>query len=190
MSQSHAPNNVTEQQTRRLAQWAYAFAWVGIILFAGSIIATVLTGFFDSQTFDGELIADSLSTGLAMPLTPLQRTIGFLLSIAADLPGIAGILIAMKLFERLRHSPVFTSQTANSLRQIGWCVVLLMPFSQFSHTMSTAYLTHVISPGRLNIDIEINSGDVFALVFGLVIVLLGHMMFEAANMSEENKSFI
>ena len=95
-----------------------------------------------------------------------------------------------KLVAGYLRGDVFTLEAANRFRVIGWMIALLFPIGVLCQTIAHMLVTLWTSPGRLSIEIGIGDGDVFALVFGLLIVVVGHVMYQAIAISEENKSFV
>ena len=107
-----------------------------------------------------------------------------------DMLGVFMLFQVRSLFKSFQTNGVFTSGTAQRLRRIGWCVFFLGPVSVLSELFGTLILTLWQTGDRVYASIVVDQGDIYAIVVGLVIVAVGHIMLEAARLSEENNAFV
>lgn len=175
---------------RKLARIAQIAAVLGIVSIVLSILYSgylVLTG---APHLD-EIIHKELAVGgLTGTITPLTRWLAFLLGLLPLASGLLGLCFASELFAGYRKGEIFTAAAANRLSAVGWAVVLLAPAYILSNSASVLVLTMLNEPGARHFTVEIDEGDIFALVFGLLIVVVGRILHEAAKMADENKSFV
>ena len=173
-----------------LARIAEIAAIVGFILLVGAQVYygyLVITGSAETDA----LIRDSFGEdAAALTITPLTRILTYLINLAPVIVGLFGLCAAQQLFYGYRQGRIFTSDAANRLTNVGWAVFLLAPFYIVANTASVLVLTMYSGPGQHRLSLSFDEGDIFALVFGLLIVVVGRILHEAALISEENKSFV
>lgn len=182
------PDRPLPDSVQTLARCAEIAAFIGMMLFGvylSYMLASSLNG-----SIDAAISEEFLDSGKTGRFSPWQRGFAALLGIVPDLFGIAALASARGLFEGYRRGEIFTLAASARLRFIGWMVVLLAPVGMLTRTIGIAVFTAWTEPGRLNIDLEIGDGEVYAIVFGMLIVVVGHVMYRAIEIDTENKAFV
>lgn len=173
-----------------LARIAGLVTTAGLGVFAVVFAAAILVLAIRGEVVDPYLAEEFLPNGENASFPGYRRWLGFGLSLLPDMFGIFGLWQARKLFAGYRRGEVFTLAAAARLRLIGWAVVLLAPANMLTNIAGHALFAHWAAPGQLRIELAIESAEIFALVFGLLIVVVGHVMYQAIEISEENEAFV
>ena len=176
--------------TVRLLKGASVVAVVGIGLFIATSIWGIYSIAFDGSAFDAILADNFLGIGESSIYTTTQRLFGGALLIVSSMSGIYAIIIVLLLFRGYLKGQVFDLASAQRIRLIGWMIFALAPLSIVCETIGRYFFTKWMQPGRINIELSLSDGDIFAVVFGLLIVIVGHVMTKANEIAEENKSFV
>jgi len=108
----------------------------------------------------------------------------------SSITGILAMVFSLRLFGAYRRGEIFTSLSARRLRIIGWLIVLIAPIDMFVRTLGIAIYSAWAKPGKVNISAEFSEGEVYALVFGLLIVIVAQVMVKAIEISEENEAIV
>ena len=173
-----------------LALYAQVAAGAGLALFAGIFAWLFYVVIFDAPLADWFLLDQIGHDKNGLRLSAMQRTGITGLFVLHELFGIGALIAACNLFSGYRKGAIFTAVSAKRLALVGWAVVALAPVSTLAETLAEAWLARIISPAATKIDISLSENDVYAIVFGLLIVVVGHIMHEAVKLSDENQSFV
>lgn len=176
--------------TKRLLRWAQVATLGGLAIFVFAFSYFIYASLSDSSFFDGQLVELFEDPNITGPFTNMERLTAVGLMLIEDSTGILALWASFRLFTEYRRGNVFTLLAAARLRFIGWMVVLLTPIDMVVETVGTALFTYWAHPGKVNISISFEDVHVFALVFGLVIVVIGHVMYQAIAISDENSAFV
>lgn len=179
--------------SRRVLFFGQALIVLGLCLFAGSLIAVFVQiigsgpePHFIDDAIRSEFIGDTYDGVFSKTMRFL--TIPFML--LGSISGILALVLAFRLFQAYKRGEVFTPRTAWLLNHIGWLIAALAPLSMLTYTVAVAVYSWWIEPGDLTVHIKLEEGDIYALVFGLLIVIVSHVMRQAIAINEENKGFV
>ena len=182
-------NNVTKNITT-VARVAEIAALIGMLIITAVFFYSIYFLIADSVLTDTQIVDEFLAQGTQASFTTTQRLVGATLMLLSDFLGLFGLFTARKLLIGYQRGEVFTVLAATRLKIIGWVVVLLAPISQISETVGIFYFTKIVNPGHTRLSLSLEDTDVYAMVFGLLIVVIGYVMYEAVRISEEHKSFV
>lgn len=185
-SADHTPST----STKRLLRCAQVATLGGLALFVLAIGYFTYASLSDPSFFDAQLVDLFEDPGITGPFTNPERLTAVALMLIEDSTGVLALWASFRLFTEYRRGSIFTLMAATRLRFIGWMVVLLTPIDIVVETFGTALFTHWAHPGKVKISISFEDVHVFALVFGLVIVVIGHVMYQAIAISDENSAFV
>jgi len=174
----------------RLLRIARLLTWAGLLLFVGAMVWGCYEMVSDSKTFDLVLSENFLGEERLFAFSTGQRLVGAVLLIFAIGSGIVGLWLVLQLFAGYLKGQVFSLAAVQRLRLIGWMVVALFPMGLISEALGSYLFSGWAQAVNTKVEISISDGDVFALVFGLLIVVVGHVMYQALSISEENQSFV
>jgi len=180
----------THPKINKLARYAELAAIIAQLILVLSFAYLFYMLFFDGSGFDEGISELFLEKEKRIALTFWQRGIGLILIILMDLIGLSGLNAARKLFKGYQRGEIFAPVAAKRLIFIGWMVVLLAPASQFATTIGILFFNSLKKPNTNALTFSLDSTDFYAIVFGLLIVVVGHIMYEAVQLSNENKSFV
>jgi len=121
--------------------------------------------------------------------TPM-RFFSIALMFFSSLPGIFALWVTFGLFAAYRRGEVFTVRSAKRLNLIGWLIFALAPVSILAGLIANAAFAHWAEPGDVSVNLSFEEGDIYALIFGLLVVIVSHAMKQAVSISEENKEFV
>lgn len=187
MSESTTP---LPRPTETLLKVARIATLAGLLLFFALSVWAVIMAFTDGAAINRILVENFLENEKRGSFTFIQQAIGLTLLFLTSITGIVASWIAFKLFGDYAKGNIFTRRSATRLRLIGWMIVLLAPLEIICTTLGKMLFTLWTTTGTLKIDIGIGDGSVFAVVFGLLIVVVGHVMYQAMAISDENRSFV
>ena len=203
---------------RSLAYTAQVIAIIGIVLIIGLMMKSFYTAIIDPDEL-GEIMSfvrenigespdfkDAVANGIISYPLPRSytlefRAIFFVIPLLSSFLGLYALLYALRLFRGYRGGNIFTETSANRLVRIGWLVVLIAPVTSLEEYWILKAI--LITPSPVSILTNYNGHDLtlisivgvdeldaFAIVIGLLIVLVGRILSEATKISEENRSFI
>ncbi len=155
-----------------------AFFYIGYLAFVGG------------PEFDAMLRSEVITQAMLQDLSVTTRRLTFFVNMIPMAIGMVGLFMAQLLFRGYRKGQIFTTGAAETLTCIGWSVVLLGPAYMLANTLTVLLLTMHSGPGARQLNLSMDEGDVFAIVFGLLIVVVGRILAEAAKIADENKSFV
>ncbi|MEM8553135.1 MAG: hypothetical protein AAGF45_12210 [Pseudomonadota bacterium] len=101
---------------------------------------------------------------------------------------LAAIATAGQLFGAFHQGDVLTSQTGSLLAQIGLCILAAQLATVFATAAASGYVSHLI--GEPEIIIAITSNDIANTLFGALLLVVGWVIAEAAEVAAENRQFV
>ena len=194
---TNMPSNTIElteenvpQRIARIARIAEIVAIIGMALIIITQVYAAYLVAIASPEIDALIRENFDAAGNGLTITTATRVATFVINQFPLLFGFWALYAARKLFRGYREGRIFTSGAADRLSSVGWAVFLLAPAYLVANTASILVLTMLNETGNHRFAISIDESDIFALVFGLLIVVVGRILHEAAILSNENKSFI
>lgn len=172
-------------------------ATIGIWLSTGAVAValTVIFYFLATAFSDSDMLARELSAQLDLDpaLTQLPTSHAVLaaaLWLVMDVIGVVLLMTVRQLFVGIKTIGIFTPQSALQLRRIGWMLFALGPVSIILNALTGTLMQYWANPNSLSIEIALEDTDVYAIVIGLVIVAVAHIMVSAAQLSEDHKAIV
>lgn len=131
----------------------------------------------------------------------LARVLVLLSSNLINFLALYALYWARELFRGYGRGEIFTEASAMRLGRVGWMITLLAPVGFVADfgvlktiVVAAAPVADAVSFGAANLAILVYIGvgelDAFAIVIGLLIVLVGRILSEASKISDENRSFV
>ncbi len=182
--------NIVTGKIMTIARTAEVAALIGMLIIAAVFILTVYIVVGDGGQADAYISQEFLDEGVRASFTVSQRLAIASIMLLPDFLGLFALYTARKLFAGYQCGEVFTALAATRLKMIGWALVLLAPVSQIANTIGIYYITSIAQPKRVHINISLEDTNVYAIVFGLLIVVVGYVMYEAVRIADENKRFV
>ncbi len=143
------------------------------------------------DAFSGQYLRDSTDVTLALGGVGKAQTLGaMVLGFAPNLIGAAMLFYAWRLFHGFRRDGVFTQKAGARLRLMGGLLLILVPVSMVSELAVTALVAMYSESGQRYISVSFDEGDIYAVAIGLTILAVGHIVAQAAQLADENRSFV
>ncbi|MEE9375940.1 MAG: DUF2975 domain-containing protein [Rhizobiaceae bacterium] len=185
------------EKTHPLPRSARRLLWVtrgvcafSLIVLLGVVVVTYGLIFVNGTTIDQLVSKELFPAGVVKTLSLGQRLSMVTLLNSAMITGYIGLWLSFVLFGAYLRGNIFTMKSAARLRIIGW-MVLLIPIVNTITQNLVVYLANLWFPTvRVPFEVTLEDSDLFAIAFGLLIVVVGHVMYQAIAISEENDSFV
>ena len=182
--------NSPADRLQRAARWGVWLTSLVLVLLLGVLAFFLWTSLSDSDALS-RLLSEQLELhGPAPLLNTAQAVTLTLLWQLTDIVAVVMLVQTRALFAGIRRRGVFTDTTALRLRRIGWMVFTLGPASVLVNGASTVLINHWRDPTGVHGALSVSDGDLYAMVIGLVIVAVGHIMVDATRIDAENRSFV
>lgn len=172
------------ERIQRISRWAARAALVGMLGVVG--IAGWLV------VVDGPQLAAAISRDWldGRALAPGVQTVVMGMIILALPLHLYGLLMARRLFAGYAAGEIFTRTAGRRMQRIGWAVTLMPPVGNLGLVLAHAAATWPPGWRSLAMFINLDPGDVLCLVFGPMLIVIGWVMGAAADIADENQSFI
>ncbi len=182
--------NIVTGKIMTIARTAEIAALIGMLIIAAVFVFVVYFLIGDGGQADVYISRQFLGEGVKASFTISQRLVGAGIMLLPDFLGLFALYTARKLFAGYQCGEVFTALAATRLKMIGWALVLLAPVSQIADMIGIYYINSIAHPKQVRISISLEDTNIYAIVFGLLIVVVGYVMYEAVRISDENKRFV
>lgn len=176
----------SRSRIQRLSRWAGAGALAGCILIAASVVLAA----FDAGTLDQLIRTELLGPDRTISIAPRLRAICYGLLSWTVIFYVYGLLTARRLFLGYAGGDVFSESAGRRLARIGWSVAALPIATNISITIAALLATWDAGPGQRILKFSFSGADFLALVYGVLLIVVGYVLTEAARLSEENRQFV
>ncbi len=178
-----------DARIRRIRTVSTVMSWFtlfgGLLIVAAILVITINTEYL-TATLRNELQVDEamLASGR------LVLTLTWLVALIPLVPMIWGFYNAWILFRGFRSAEFFTPQSGRRLRNIGWSVVLLVAVGFVTDAALSVLTTWHRGAGQRELAIGLEGTDILGIVVGMLLVVVGWLLAEAALIDDENKQFV
>ncbi len=170
----------------RIGMWVSA---VMILLGIGSQVYLLLNAIGASSSHLALLLGELGITYEVGPMPSGQVLLITLLWISTDILGLFFLWQVHLLFRSFLGPQVFTADVQRRMRSIGWIIFSMAPVNILSTCIAGMFVS-VWHTNSLRVTIGIDSANIYAIIIGLVIAAVSHIMLEASRLSDENKAFV
>lgn len=183
------------QRLRRihaLSQVMKWFATVVIILFAviaGIVAAAMFVPLAMEFVFTEALDIGDVSREIA-DIPVVQRIALALLIFLAFIILIIATWQIREVFSHFQRREFFAAQTLSRVISLGRWLVILGLYDFLSDPIGSLLLTIDLPSGQKEVEVSIDGGEIYFIIFGCMMILFGWIMREAASIEEENRQFI
>ncbi|WP_349357570.1 DUF2975 domain-containing protein [Stappia sp.] len=183
-SPSPSPRRLT-----RIIRVSRAMAW--ITLLCALALGAALLGFplFDPDGLD-LLIADAFALPADTVLPPAIRAGLIAIGALPVLVAIAGLLATRALFLGFARGEVFTPRSGRWLKRIGLIVLLSAPLGVAVGAAASALASLPAPEGARQVVVAISSDQIAMTIAGVLVLVLGWTLEEAARLADENRQFV
>lgn len=95
-----------------------------------------------------------------------------------------------RLLTRYRSGETLSPACALALRRIGQGLLALAAFGFVSNTVNVLVLTALNPPGQRTLSVSFGDAEIGLVLGGAVVILVGWVMGQAAEVAQENRSFV
>ncbi len=198
-----------EKRLKRIRRVSGVMKWFMTILIGLVLIIAVLAGamFFAPEFLTmamepggefgqiwTEIGAETVEFGDAeRPITdiPFWQRLGLAVMI---LLAIATLMVALwqirQLFVSFSKTDFFSPIVLSRMLSLGWWLVAFAIYDVVSDILGSLLLTMDYPVGQREMPIEIEGAEFFFIIFGVIMILFGWVMREAASIADENKQFV
>ncbi|MCC2626165.1 MAG: hypothetical protein K0R14_2038 [Burkholderiales bacterium] len=181
---------ISASKTMQLVLWVMLVALFLMVIIPWAFPTTGLGKFLLSiQNFNNFMdtyhknIDDFMSN-----LRPISRLFGIIASIITVLPLVIGIKIMLNVADNYKNGQVFTLNNAKSYRLLGVIylieALLLKPLSDIFFTLCATFNNPV---GQRTIAFGFTLGNMTAIFFAIILIMIGHVMVVGQKMNEEQQ---
>lgn len=181
-----APRNEKLARLLRLSAWlAHAARGVAILLLAANAVMWLVPGFAADIARNQSALQQS-----PMTLTLEARLLALLVSsLYVGLLAFA-LFVAARLFRGFAEGEILVPATGAGLRRLGLSLLLFAVLSPPFRAVIGLMATIGNAPGQRALAVSISSNDVVLALIAALIVVLGHVMAEAARIAEDHQHIV
>lgn len=104
--------------------------------------------------------------------------------------GLFGLTGVWRLLGQFQQGRLLDLWSAALLRRIGWVLVAMGPLHALGNSLALSALTWHNPPGQRLVGIALQPEHATLLVLGALLILLGHVLTEAARVDEDHRGFV
>jgi hypothetical protein len=170
---------------KHLSRWASRVALAGCVVLIGLYGAAV-----GLMTPDEFMHGNFVGKEFKISDGSFVRLVCYALALVPLILYLAGLLAMSRLMGLFENGFVFTERAALEITRIGWYVALIAPVSIGCMTLGSVLLTWSNGPGQRAFNFQVGVGDILALSYGGLLIIVGIAMREAAKISDEHRQFV
>lgn len=174
---------------QRIAKVSRALSWLTLFLMIAGPAAVLGLVLFDPSNLDRMLI-EGLSTSGEAVLTPITRVLAILLSLVPLALVITALFVLHRLFQGFALGAALAPESGQRLKRVGIVVAALAPTTIVIGILGSVVVSWANAPGKREVAVGLHADDITVLVFGLLLVVLGWILEEAAIVADENRQFV
>lgn len=183
MSQDHEK---LTRLLRRSAQLSIAARAAAFILVAGNAAMWLVP----ELGYDAARVQSGLDAQTPIAVTPLAF-VGVLLLSTLHVGLLAAAMWEMaRLFSGFSKQAILVPDTGRHLRRTGMFLLLFAVLSPMSRTFGALAVTLANPPGQRLFAISFESQDMVLALLAVLLLMLGHVMAEAAQIAEDNRQIV
>jgi hypothetical protein len=170
---------------KHLSRWASQVALGGCLVLVGLYVFALV--FMTSDEF---MYGNFVGKEFKITDSSVVRAICYGLAFVPMVLYLAGLIAMRRLMALFEKGFVFTERAALEITRIGWYVALIAPVSIGCMTLGSVLLTWSNGPGQRAFSFQFGVGDILALSYGGLLIIIGIVMREAAKISDEHRQFV
>lgn len=181
---------VVSKRVKKLAKLGQMAILLGVGLFLFAICLAALD-LMEAPERAREVLRDEYDLEkVGLSTTTWQLILAALFHFASDIVGLIMLFLSYQLFRGIRSDGVFTLDVGLRLRRIGGLLLALVPVSIISNTLGVLVLSLSNPSGQRIVRVSVDDSDVYAVIIGVLLLIVGHIMVEAVRIADENKAFV
>jgi hypothetical protein len=183
------PMTATSQRIQRLAFWGQVVCGLALALIVGSYVAAFLSSPMRDQLLFGGLMVNG-SPPIALSEAARQHIL--VVMAPAILCQSIAIYFAFTLFRGYRTGDIFSSAAGRRMVRLGWALLAAAPLGVL---MKSDLASMLASDGRktgntFSMMFSPSDFDFGSIGFGILAIIIGRVLSEAATLSEDHRAFV
>ncbi|MES0882898.1 DUF2975 domain-containing protein [Roseibium sp. SCP14] len=177
------------QRSAKAMKWMASVCLVALVPLSVLLVLAVIFPAFVPLIGDNPVSIDNQERTLSELSLAQRGSLTVLLIVSLSL--LTGALRALRcLFERIQNAEFFAGRTLDTMASLGIWLISYAIFDFASVPVSTLIATMDYPEGQRVVDVSADGGEIFCMILGTLMVLLGWVMREAASLAEENRQII
>lgn len=162
-----------------------------ITLIAAAAVPAILLAVlvFDPPGLD-EWLIEALKASSRTVLTTETRIAAMVIAAVPVALGVTVLLLLHRLFLGFARAQILVPDSGRILRRIGIVIVTLGPLEILLRALASVVLSLPNPPGEREIVVGISSDDITTIISGILLIVLGWILEEAARIADENRQFV
>uniref|UniRef100_UPI003BAAD4C8 hypothetical protein n=1 Tax=Stappia sp. TaxID=1870903 RepID=UPI003BAAD4C8 len=183
------PSDASAARLARIVRLSRIMAGVILVMIAGLPVLLVLVAVFGSGGVDG-LLLEALNAPATGSLDASSRAALLLLAAVPLGLTLCGLEILRRLFLAFAQGDILVPASGLRLKRIGIVVACLAPVTILTRAAASVAATWSNPPGMRELAVGFGSSDLLAIIAGMLLVILGWALEEAARVADENRQFV
>ncbi len=169
---------------RTASRWFQALSWaaLGVVGAAGALRWWFATAAWMPPALALHLPADGLSVG--------QQLAGFAVEMIPFAAALYTVLALNTICARYARGELFAARIGTAYRALGKGLLFLGLANGLYITLATAVVTYAPERPQLALAVGLSLADLYLLIVGGALMMLGHVMDEARRLQQENSEFV
>jgi hypothetical protein len=174
---------------RHLAGWGQVMCAAGIVLTLGITLLALMSADLRDHIMFGGL---QINGGAPFPLSTTARQTILLMMLPGTLCNALALWAGYQLFGSYRDGEIFTQTAGHRMARVGWYILASAPLGLAIKALlaKLLYSQTQADGASINLSPTVADLDVSAIAFGLLAIIVGRVLREAARLSDENRSFV
>jgi hypothetical protein len=189
IASGRAATNVRLARIMRVSRIMAGITLVPVIGLLVVPILAVALAFLDPATLDARLV-EAMAASQKAALTPATRLVTLALAAIPLCLALLGFLSVQRLFNGFAVGEILTPESGRRLRRIGFIVTALGPVTIVIRSVASVVVSLPNPPGERVLAVGFGSNDVTAIIAGMLLIVLGWTLEEAARVADENRQFV
>lgn len=176
----------------RIQRVSRIMAAITLVPVVGLLVVPILAvalAFLDPATLDAHLV-EALAASQQAALTPATRLAALALAAIPLCLALLGFVVVQRLFRGFATGDILTPESGRRLRRIGIIVTALGPVAIVIRSIASVVVSLPNPPGERVLAVGFGSNDVTAIIAGMLLIVLGWTLEEAARVADENRQFV
>jgi hypothetical protein len=176
----------TLTKIKRISDWMFWISTVLAYVLPATVVLAILRGWFDPAA----LISRFPVLPGATQVTPFQGALVAIVGLLSIYPMVLAFLGMGRLFGRYRTGEILTEPCARDILRIGQALFAVAAMTVLVPTLQLLILSWGNAPGGRILSISLDGSTLGFLLSGGLLIAIGWVMREAAQVAEDAKGFV
>ncbi|MCA1243823.1 DUF2975 domain-containing protein [Stappia stellulata] len=176
----------------RIQRVSRIMAAITLVPVVGLLVVPILAvalAFLDPATLDARLV-EALAASQQAALTPATRLAALALAAIPLCLALLGFVVVQRLFHGFATGNILTPESGRRLKRIGLIVTALGPVAIVIRSIASVVVSLPNPPGERVLAVGFGSNDITTIIAGMLMIVLGWTLEEAARVADENRQFV